>query len=436
MDGYTYIKKSDENLRNAIHRAYGKKCFYCGEKINMYQLEIDHIIPSSDKDVPNSIELQAYLRELKDKNFIKDCIANYLPSCGHCNNQKSSQFFTVGNLRYFHEQAHRHAEEVIRKMQQFKYADENPKNEGKIKELSEGKDYLFEKTILENPYSCAYAYGLGEVRVNAFLPVSIEEELSCLILFKQNGLSDCMFSFDQDSIKSYFFNGYKTEVTNRNFIWYMDNNEVAIKLPHNRFISNLKTAEQLAIIFDDLYKEFDKRKSALLNTIGATYFEEVGKGEFTILSVPKYIWIAMVDFAQQHDHFGDTEWDIFQPLNLTVKNHIKIYKNHLNKNKADVLVELYVKDMSSSYVEIIWKPGHTHSLRNMEGFNNEIKWKADYTHDWILNDFIPYIFYINTIDNKNIFQRVYKKKTLFEEFKINFNYRKHGIESLSLKMNS
>jgi 5-methylcytosine-specific restriction endonuclease McrA len=71
MDAYSYTKKSDEILRNAIHKAYGKKCFYCGEKINMYQLELDHIIPNDDKDMPKTVELQEYLEELKEKNFIR-----------------------------------------------------------------------------------------------------------------------------------------------------------------------------------------------------------------------------------------------------------------------------------------------------------------------------------------------------------------------------
>ncbi|TMV49570.1 HNH endonuclease [Paenibacillus mesophilus] len=434
MDAYTHIKKSDENLRNAIHKAYGKKCFYCGEKINMHQLEVDHIIPSSDKDMPHTSELQDYLKELEANKFIKDCIANYLPSCAHCNKEKSSRYFTVGNLRYFHEQTLRRTNKIIKLLDQFSYAHEDPQKEHEIKKLSEGKDYIQEKTIVESPFSCAYAYGLGTVRVNAFIPISIEDQLSCLIIFKQSGLSDCMFSFDENHIKFYFFEGYKTGVTSsRNFIWYIDNGNIAIKLPNTRFVSDFEIAEQLSIIFDDLYDEFDKRKSALLNTIGATYFEEVSKGKFSLLRVPKNIWIAMVDFAQQHDYFvGDTEWDIFRPLNLLKKNHIMICKKHLDNSESGISTELYVNDLSGNYVDIIWKAGWAPKLRKMEGFDNKIKWKADYTHDWILNEFIPYIFYLNTPDVRTVLQRVYKKRLSFEEYKFSFDYRKVGIQSLSI----
>lgn len=315
---------------------------------------------------------------------------------------------------------------------QFHYADDNPEKEAEIRKLSESKEYIQEKTILESSYNCTYSYGLGSARVDAFIPISIEQELSCIITLKQIGLSDCMFYFDERDIKFYFFEGYRTGVTyDRNFIWYIENENIAIKLPNNRFLSDPETAEQLSIIFDDLYDEFHKRRDSLLNTLGATYFQEIDREKFSILRVPRNIWIAMVDFAQQHDHYiGNTEWDIFHPLNLIEKNHIIIYNNHLNVYEADILAELYVKDMSGSYVDILWKAGHTPSLRKMEGFDNKIKWKADYTHDWILENFIPYLFYLAFPDKRNIFQRVCKKKLGFEEFKSDFDCQKVGIQSL------
>lgn len=434
MDVYTYIKKSNENLRNAIHKAYGKKCFYCGEKINMNQLEVDHIIPISDTEKPTTTEMEDYFKELEENNFIKDCIANYLPACTHCNRQKGDQYLAVGNLRYYHEQTIRHSNKVLKLMEKYKYAKEDPKKERELEALSKGKDYIQKKTISETPHACVYAYGLGSVRVNAFLPMKIKDELACLILFKQNGLTDCNLSLDESDIRTYFFEGYKTGVTtSRNYIWYIDNDVFAIKLPNNRFISDFDTAEQLSIIFDDLYDEYYKRKEVLLNTVGATYFEEVNKGEFLLLSLPKDIWLDMVDFAQEHDHFiGDSGWDIFKPLNLVDKDHIMIYKNHLDNTKADVLAELYVEDLSGSYVNVVWKAGHTFHFRDMEGFDNKSKWKADYTHDWILNEFVPYLIYFNTPDDRNLLQRIYKKKFSLEEFKADFNYREFGVFSRSL----
>lgn len=434
MDAYTNINKTDENLRNAIHKAYGKKCFYCGEKINMHQLQIDHIIPSSSKKNPNTIEMQAYLKELLDKGFIKDCIANYLPSCSYCNNQKSNKYFTVGNMRYFHEQTDRKISSVMKYMQKFKYADENPEKEKQIREISENRDYLFKRTILETANTCVYANGLGDVRVNSYLPVSLDDKLSCLILFKQEGLTDCIFLFDEDDIKSRFFQGYNTgKTTKRKFISYLNNDIVGINFLNNRFETDYKTVDQLCRIVDDIYVEYYTRKDQLLVTIGATYFEEIDDGEFSILRMPKDKWIEMVDFAQSHDYYiGNTEWDIFQPLHLSSKNHIMIYRNQLNKINADVLAQLYVNDLSGDYVEVFWKAGFTEYLRTMDGFDNIHKWKADYTHNWVLSEFIPYTLYLKTIENKSVLQRIFSYRISFEDFKKSFNYSNYGIISLKL----
>lgn len=88
--------------------------------------------------------------------------------------------------------------------------------------------------------------------------------------------------------------------------------------------------------------------------------------------------------------------------------------------------------MSRSYVNIIWKAGNIQNLQKMEGFDKKTKWKTDYTHDWILCEFIPYILYLNIPDNRNSFQRIYKKKLSFEKYKIGYDYHRFGIQSLSL----
>lgn len=107
----------------------------------------------------------------------------------------------------------------------------------------------------------------------------------------------------------------------------------------------------------------------------------------------------------------------------------------MDKVKADILAELYVKDTTSRHVNIIWKAGYTPLISKMDGFDNLIKWKVDYTHDWILEEFIPYIFYLNTSNKLNIFKRLFKSKITFEEIKSGFSYSLYNIESLICKNN-
>ncbi|WMJ81462.1 SMEK domain-containing protein [Clostridium sp. MB40-C1] len=305
----------------------------------------------------------------------------------------------------------------------------------KIQKSDDDKSIYISETTLEDKHICYYAYGLGKVRIDAYLPTNIEQQLSCRILFKQPGLSDCMFSFDESLTKTILFiDSDKGLIDKRQFIWYIDGDKVGVKFPNNRFITDKETAQQLCILISKLHKYYSARKQSLCNVVGATNFKEENGGEFKIIRMPISIWSAMVDFAQKHDHFsGDTKWHIFRPLNLLKKNHIIIYKNHLNITKGDILAELHVKDISSYYVDIIWKQGYTPLLNKMDGFDNIIKWKADFTHNWILNEFVPYIFYLNITKSRSVFERLCKNKVTFEEFKTTFSYSAYNIESLALK---
>ena len=74
MNEYAYIKRENEILRNAIWKVYNKKCFYCGQMIDMHQLQIDYIIPEKpEKLVHNSekMELHTYINSISKEGFIK-----------------------------------------------------------------------------------------------------------------------------------------------------------------------------------------------------------------------------------------------------------------------------------------------------------------------------------------------------------------------------
>lgn len=304
-----------------------------------------------------------------------------------------------------------------------------------IKSVEEDKSLYIDETILRDKHVCYFAYGLGRVRIDAYIPVNFEQKLSCLILFQQQGLSDCMITLDEDSIRDLLFygdNDFK-EIEKRNFIWYIDGDKIGIKLPNNRFVTDFETVKQLCDIITKFHKNYLIIRKEILSVVGAIDFSEIQPGEFQILRVPKYIWEEMVDFAQKHDHYwGETKWDIFHPLNLYKKDRIIIYKNHLSRIEADILAELHVKDLSSKYVDIIWKSGFTPSQSKMEGFDNLIKWRVDYTHHWIVEEFIPYLFYLDYLRNRGLLETLFRKKKIYEKFKHDFSSQDYGVESLKL----
>ncbi|WP_434303994.1 hypothetical protein [Clostridium botulinum] len=109
------------------------------------------------------------------------------------------------------------------------------------------------------------------------------------------------FSFNEDEIVNLFFDRNRTNISlYRKFIWYIKGDDIALKLPHNRFVTDRETVEQLCKILDELYVEYDKRRDKLINTIGGRNFEEVCTGKFKLMTVPKEIWVKMYEFAQNH----------------------------------------------------------------------------------------------------------------------------------------
>ena len=57
---------------------------------------------------------------------------------------------------------------------------------------------------------CSFHYGLGNVRIDAYLPVDYEDKMSCQISFIEVYQSDIFLTYEEENIKKYLFSGYKT----------------------------------------------------------------------------------------------------------------------------------------------------------------------------------------------------------------------------------
>lgn len=298
----------------------------------------------------------------------------------------------------------------------------------KIKFLKEDKSFLVDKKIVGDKHLTFYSNGLGKVRIDAYLPTSYDKELSCCIMFERNGLSDAYFTFSEEDINRLFFLNIQEGLSvKRNFISYSSESTVTVDFPNTRFYISLPEVQQLCELIQDLYDEYLKCKYNVYSTLGANNFVEIKDGEFKIIELPKDIWICMVKFAQNHDYnFGETPWHIFQTLNLNILDYIRLF----NKDDSSILAELYVSSLDSDIVEIIWRPGYSPNIDIMNGFDNKVKWQVYYTHNWILNNFIPYIYYIDFKQHNNLIKRTIKRKRNFEEFKKSFSICDLGITSL------
>lgn len=81
--------------------------------------------------------------------------------------------------------------------------------------------------------------------------------------------------------------------------------------------------------------------------------------------------------------------------------------------RGDILAKISV-DYSKENIGMLgvfWEPGFKFDKRIMEAFDNVVKWKADYTLDWIKNKLLPetHKFYNNYNSDMPLWRRVLGK---------------------------
>ena len=59
---YHYYRKDSSYVRDALFKAYGGKCFYCGISLEPRHMHVDHILPTN-KSVINDEEVKRYIKE-------------------------------------------------------------------------------------------------------------------------------------------------------------------------------------------------------------------------------------------------------------------------------------------------------------------------------------------------------------------------------------
>lgn len=297
----------------------------------------------------------------------------------------------------------------------------------KIYEISIDKNLLIGETIIDSYPFCYYAYGLGKVRVDAYLPIKESGNISVCFQFSKEDISGCSITLGDDELKRYFFCDCGKKLEDRSFVAYSDINKVIVDFPNNRFEVDMDTAHQIVKIIDSLNKICTDREINLIKVIGASDFEQYDKGIYRMVRVPKRIWDMMSRFANKHDYLAENrgEWEIFNPQ--WSNERIVICRNpHYMEINVDILVNITIKEKGMDFVDILWEEGYSFFLKENEGFNNKHKWKVDYTHDWIINEFIPYVLYEQYCIEKSIFKRTKK----YEEFKSDFSVGNFGIKSL------
>jgi hypothetical protein len=113
--------KVPEYLRVALWRAHGRKCPYCGESINLGELDIDHIVP---ENLSEALDLAKFKTDFGlPAEFALNSVLNFLPAHRRCNLKKAGISFNPSTARFYLEIASRKELGVLRQIESLKLLD-------------------------------------------------------------------------------------------------------------------------------------------------------------------------------------------------------------------------------------------------------------------------------------------------------------------------
>jgi hypothetical protein len=111
-----------DQTRIAIWRAHAKKCPYCGDLINLGELDIDHIVPENLNE--DSVEFARVKVEFGlAPEFTLNSILNLVPAHRRCNLAKSGELFNPASARFYLDVASRKEAAVLRQIDSLKLQD-------------------------------------------------------------------------------------------------------------------------------------------------------------------------------------------------------------------------------------------------------------------------------------------------------------------------
>lgn len=104
------------------------------------------------------------------------------------------------------------------------------------------------------------------------------------------------------------------------------------------------------------------------------------------MSIDERMWEEILFFASHHDWFANNneiKWNIFN--NNGIRDSLILSPNVYGKIRGDILAKISVSasDDKENTLNRYWEPGFRENTRSMDGFDNIVKWKADYTAEWI-----------------------------------------------------
>lgn len=425
------MEKVDPNnpaVRHAIWQSYNCKCFYCDEVISITELELDHIIPKSLKKQP--IKLENILNQQGlPLDFELDSLLNLVPVSRKCNSKKSDTVLSETILALNLEKAKSKINLINKNI--FKYK-ENVKRDnhlsflkGAVKDnrislekiynyISEEDDEFKEDIkLFEQEDTLIYKHYTKKIAFEATMPVFNNTEVNCILMFKTLKVRDSILLLDNKTILNKLFTGLDTDPIYgiRGFIEYKSfikgKDEIALSksmvlLGNNKVKLSENEIYDLCSIIDKFAESYLKKIKEIESMLKVQKFHlSKRKNGYKLLKLSQDLWLKLINFACKHDaENGNSNWHMFDSNRF----YIKVFTNNSPKYSYGFHAFLYA-ELDEEYIYnpiltvndlwVVWQP----ICNNILDFCIEKDWDAEYSYNWLVNDFIPKVIQTKSKSN-------------------------------------
>ena len=276
-----------------------------------------------------------------------------------------------------------------------------------------------------------FVCGLGRVRVDAYLPISYRDTFSCIFTFARSDLAAANPSLSGSEAARRLFTGRELGLSSkRPLIGFISPREdlVRVHLGSAVIHVDLNTAEQICTLTKMLGDAYEDHLAKIRSTLGCGGFTCEDLHRVPILHLARELWEDMFFFANRHDALqASGPWDRFLPYHDPV--HQK--RIQISSTGRSLLCSLSKEGRSAREVCVFWEPGYDGRLADMDGFDNQSKWRADHTLEWITQQWLPLlanIRYHRLLKARRLSQRLFAKPISFDEFSRRYM---SGVTSLS-----
>lgn len=228
------------------------------------------------------------------------------------------------------------------------------------------------------------------------LPAAENLSLTAILLFARKDLSGTTIAASgREMVHWMQWRAHADELAERPYAipFHSDSSRYIFQGNAARLTLNNGELNDLDWILARAWQEFLRSSKEVLGPLRCHRFRPLNHSEsFGLISVRRELWRAMLDYASEHDFAkGNSEWHCFDGAPGCLKVYSKADGARFDRGHHAILYahnDVGVWLPWESNVVIAWEPP-----TDIDGSPSTISprksWDAEYTHDWLLREFIP-----------------------------------------------